>query len=282
MSPWRPGTPPRRAKHRLPPPPTTPISRGPRSMAVSGVGAGAARGLLFTSPSTAPAPPAPALSAPRSCHLRCAGQGREGCHQEQGSRWEAAVAVVQLLVLHRHRRRAPAVQQQRRGGRRGGGDEVVDALLLPQHLLRLHLRFLQQHRRRVKAPPQEPTSPRASPRAAERRQCRRREAARRQQGRREESRRQARRRRRRRGRGGQHGGGEAVAQPVRRLPELDGGDGGGAAHLWRRRHGRPPDVVPVAQLKAPPPGHPRRLRGRLGSRLRHALIDRSIDRSPSL
>ena len=51
-----------------------------------------------------------------------------------------------------------------------GGDEVVDALLLPRHLLRLHLRLLQQHRRqrRVKAPPQEPTSPHASPRAAKR------------------------------------------------------------------------------------------------------------------
>jgi hypothetical protein len=68
-----------------------------------------------------------------------------------------------------------------------------------------------------------------------------------------------------------HGGGEVVEQPVHGLPELHCGDGHGAAHRPRGADGGPPRLLPLAQHAAPPPGHPRRLRGRLGGSRRRGV-----------
>jgi hypothetical protein len=200
--------------------------------------------------------------------------------------------LVVVVVLHRNGRRARAVQRQRRGGRRRGRDD--DALLV-----RLHVRALPPQRRRQnqqqeeesssqeqeeeessskeesssQEESQEHKSPRATACAAENRRpgagtIRRSFPASGVRGHGEAQGTRQRQEADDDGRGvGGHGGGEALEQPLPGLPQLDDGDGAGAAHRQRGEHGGAPGVVPLAQLAAPPPGHPCRLRGRLGGRL---------------
>jgi hypothetical protein len=201
--------------------------------------------------------------------------------------------LVVVVVLHRNGRRARAVQRQRRGGRRRGRDD--DALLV-----RLHVRALPPQRRRQnqqqeeesssqqqeeesssskeesssqEEESQEHKSPRATACAAENRRpgagtIRRSFPASGVRGHGEAQGTRQRQEADDDGRGvGGHGGGEALEQPLPGLPQLDDGDGAGAAHRQRGEDGGAPGVVPLAQLAAPPPGHPCRLRGRLGGRL---------------